>query len=383
MTDDDKKIPLSQPDINEDDIEAVARCLRSGRLSRGPWVEEFEAGLAEFIGTKHAIAVSSGTAALHILMVGLGLRPGDEVITTPFSFIASTNCILYAGARPVFVDIDPHSLNLDPRLLDCALTDRTKMILPVHVFGRPCAMDALMSFADQHILDVVEDACEAIGSRYRSQSVGSFGIAAALAFYPNKQITTGEGGAIVTNDPFLAELCRALRNQARAESGASSHYSRLGFNYRITDLQCALGISQLRRIRQLVARRSEVAGWYRELLADVKEIILPVPPEEGAEISWCLFVIRLGDQFGEGDRDLLLERMAENGIECHAYFPVIHREAFIRKELGPIPGSFPVAEAVAARTVALPFSSVMSREQVERVCNALKASLVRRASRRC
>ena len=376
MKDTNRSIPLSRPDVSEADVEAVAAVLRSGRLSLGPVGPQFEAAFAKAVGAKHAVAVSSGTAALHLCLIALGIGPGDEVITTPFSFVASANCILYVGARPIFVDIDEHTLNLDPARLEAAVSERTRAILPVHVFGRPCAMDTIMAIADRHGLVVVEDACEALGARFGGRAVGTFGRAGTFAFYPNKQMTTGEGGMVVTDDDAIAELCRSLRNQGRGGTGWLEH-ERLGFNYRLSDMQSALGLSQLRRLPELLRRRAQVAQWYREVLADVEEIILPPPPAETTEMSWFVFVVRLADEFTGEDRNRLLQELRSRGIECSNYFPPIHLQPYFREKFGFAPGSFPVTERVAARTVALPFHGGLTRSEVSTVARAVREAVAR------
>ena len=376
MTAKHKKISLSRPDASEVDVEAVAAVLRSGRLSLGPVGPQFEAAFAEAVGAKHAVAVSSGTAALHLCLIALGIGPGDEVITTPFSFVASANCILYVGARPIFVDIDEHTLNLDSARLEAAVSERTRAILPVHVFGRPCAIDTIMAMAEGHKLVVVEDACEALGARFAGRAVGTFGRAGTFAFYPNKQMTTGEGGMVVTDDDAIAELCRSLRNQGRGGAGWLEH-ERLGFNYRLSDIQSALGLSQLRRVPGLLRRRAQVAQWYREVLADVEEIILPPPPPETTEMSWFVFVVRLADEFTGEDRDRLLQELRSRGIECSNYFPPIHLQPYFREKFGFSPGSFPVAERVAARTVALPFHGGLTCNEVSTVARAVREAVKR------
>jgi len=370
-------VPLSRHEITEADMEAVVAALRSGRLSQGERTCEFESAVARFVGAKYGVAVSSGTAALHLLMVALDLKPGDEVITTPFSYVASTNCIFYVGARPVFVDIDETTLNLDPRLLGSVLSPRTKAILPVHVFGRPCEMDEVLHFAQAHDLRVVEDACEALGSRYRGRAAGTIGLAGAFGFYPNKQITTGEGGVIVTNDGAVAELCRSLRDQGRDPTGNSPKYLRLGYNYRMTELQAALGLSQLRRLPALMGRRATVASWYRESLANVEELFLPAAPMPGIVMSWFAFAVCLRKEFTEEDRDRILADLRSQGIGCGSYFPAIHLQSYIRERLPVQPGDYPVAERVAGRCLALPFASSLTQDEVAAVVAALLGCLAR------
>ena len=306
-----------------------------------------------YTGARHATAVSSGTAALHLAVHALGIGPGDEVITTPFSFVASANCILFERATPVFVDIDPATLNIDPRAIEAAITPRTKAILPVHVFGVPADMDAIQAIADRHGLFVIEDACEALGGRWRGRACGSMGTAGTFAFYPNKQMTTGEGGAVVTND---AGPRRADEEPAQPGSGVVGgwlHHERLGFNYRLSDINCALGLSQLARIDEFLAARRRVAELYRQQLAEIDEIELPISSLANADISWFVYVIRLRHATS-GQRTAFMEYLRTHGVACANYFEPIHLQPYFRR-MGYNPGDFPVSEGVSERTVALPF----------------------------
>ncbi len=335
-------IPLSRPDISEADIEAVVSVLRTPQLSLGPRVPEFEEALCAYTGARHATAVSSGTAALHLAVHALGIGPGDEVITTPFSFVASANCILFERATPVFVDIDPTTLNIDPRAIEAAITPRTKAILPVHVFGVPADMDAIQAIADQHGLFVIEDACEALGGRWRGRACGSMGTAGTFAFYPNKQMTTGEGGVVVTNDQALDALFKSLRNQGRDSMGGWLHHERLGFNYRLSDINCALGLSQLSRIDEFLAARRRVAELYCQQLAEIDEIELPINSLANADISWFVYVIRLRHATS-GQRTAFMEYLRTHGVACANYFEPIHLQPYFRR-MGYNPGDFPVSE---------------------------------------
>jgi perosamine synthetase len=362
-------IPLSSPDIAEREIELVNQVLRTSHLSMGPMVERFEAAVADFVGARHAAAVSSGTAGLHLAMVAAGLGPGDEVITTPFSFVASANCALYVGATPVFVDIDPLTLNLDPDLVETAITERTRALLPVHVFGQPCAMDRLMEVAREHDLIVVEDACEAVGAEFRGQPVGTFGACGVFAFYPNKQMTTGEGGMLVTDDDGWAALFRSLRNQGRDDNGAWLKHVRLGYNYRLDELSAALGVAQMERIEELLARRERVAGWYTERLNELDGVQVPWIAPQVTRMSWFVYVVRLAPEL---DRSQIMARLAERGVPARPYFTPLHLQPLYRERFGFHEGDFPVAERAARSTLALPFSGRMGEAQVDIVCQTLK-----------
>ncbi len=367
-------IPLSGPDLTEDDIRAVADVLRSGRLSLGPALGRFERRFAELTGREHAVGVNSGTSGLHLCVRALGIGEGDEVITTPFSFVASTNCILFEGARPVFVDIDPETYNLDPGLIDSAVTPRTKAILAVEVFGNCAGFDEYERIARRHGLALIEDSCEALGGRLDGRPAGSFGQCSVFGFYPNKQITTGEGGIVLTDDPQLASLCRSMRNQGRSDEGGWLDHVRLGYNYRLSEISAVLGERQLARLDEIVARRREVAEAYHALLADVEDVRLP-PQGDPAWASWFVYVVRLADRYGRADRDALLASLRRRGIGCRAYFPPIHLLPHIRARCHTGEGEFPHAERLADRTVALPFFNGLGAGHVAEVVDALKASL--------
>jgi len=362
-----ERIPLSSPDITDLEIDLINQVLRTRWLSMGPMIERFEAAMAGFVGARHAVAVSSGTAGLHLAAIAAGLGPGDEVITTPFSFVASANCILYVGATPVFADINPLTLNLDPEQVEAAITPRTRALLPVHVFGQPCAMDALMETARRHDLVVIEDACEALGAEFQGKNAGTFGACGVFAFYPNKQMTTGEGGMLVTDDEEWAALFRSLRNQGRdaasAGGGTWLNHVRLGYNYRLDELSAALGVAQLSRIEVLLARRARVAAWYARRLAGLDGVQTPWIGRGVTQMSWFVYVVRLAPEL---DRDRIMARLAERGVPARPYLQPFYRERFGFGE-----GDFPVTERVARSTLALPFSGRMTEEQVERVCQAL------------
>jgi perosamine synthetase len=375
LAQDVEPIPLSRPEISEEDIQAVVAVLRSSRLSLGPKLQEFESALASFVSARYAIAVSSGTAGLHLCMEAAGIRPGDEVITSPFSFVASANCILYVGAKPVFVDIDPCSLNLDVTQVADKIREGTKVLLPIHVFGRPCEMTPLLEMGRAHGLFVLEDACEAVGAQYKGKAAGTLGHAGVFAFYPNKQITTGEGGMIVTGDEEFALICRSLRNQGRGLGSGWLEHVRLGYNFRMTEMQAALGLSQLRRISEFMARRAQVAAWYHEFLKDCKAIRLPAEPPVHITVSWFVYVVILRDEFTAEERNRVLAELHQRRIECSNYFPPIHLQPYFRERFGYRPGHFPVTERVASRTIALPFHSRLSRQEVERVASTFRSVL--------
>ncbi|MCG8405813.1 MAG: DegT/DnrJ/EryC1/StrS family aminotransferase [Phycisphaerales bacterium] len=367
-------IDLSGPDITQAEIDAVITVLKSGRLSLGPRVEAFEQALARYVGVEHGIAVSSGTAALHLLMRAIDLRYGDEVVSTPFSFIASTNCILFERAKPVLVDIDPETWNLDLNGIEAAITSRTKAIIPVDVFGVVPDMDAIDQIAERHGLRVIEDSCEALGSKLKGRKAGSFGDAGVFGFYPNKQITTGEGGMITTHDAEIAKLCRSMRNQGRDTGMGWLSHERLGYNYRLSDIACAIGAVQMSRIDDILAKRGQVAGWYRERLTDEPRISMQRIPDE-CEMSWFVFVIKLADDYSEADRGNKIAQLRERGIGCSNYFAPIHLQPFYQEQLGYKQGDFPVCERVAARTIALPFHCGLTESDVDKVCQTLKELL--------
>ncbi len=364
-------IPLSSQDISQLEIDCVNEVLRSDRLSMGPKTLAFEQSICEYVGCKHAIAVNSGTSALHLAMIGADLREGDEVITSSFSFIASANSILFVGAKPVFVDIDPDTWQLDTGKIEQAITNRTKAILPVHIFGQPVQMSEIMEIARKYNLVVIEDSCEAIGAEIDGQKVGTFGLCGAFAFYPNKQITTGEGGMLFTNNDNLSKLARSLRNQGRGEGTGWLAHERLGYNYRMSELQAALGWAQVRRIDEILKNRQRVADLYIERLKDEPRIILQkIAPN--VKMSWFVFVIRLIDEFTESKRNELMQKLTEKGIGCNCYFSPIHLQKFYREQFGHKPGELPITEQTGQRTIALPFFTKMTEQQVDYVCTSLK-----------
>ncbi len=368
------KVPLARPDITDLERQYVLRVLESPFLSLGPELPAFEEELASQAGVPFAVATNSGTSALHLATAALDLGPEDEVITTPFSFIASANCILFQGAQPVFADIDPFTLALDPDRAEECITPKTKAILAVDVFGHPAPWDRLEALAARYNLALIEDAAEAIGSKYQGRSAGSFGDAAIFAFYPNKQITTGEGGVLLTKDPDLARIARSLRNQGRSEGNGWLHHERLGYNYRLSDIHCALGRAQLQRLPEILASRERVASHYQQALADLPEIERP-SVAENISMSWFVYVVRLASGYTAAHRDRLLQLLRDQGIECGNYFPCIHLEPFYRSRFGYREGDYPIAEEISGRTVALPFHGGLGGDEIEYVVSGLKRAL--------
>jgi perosamine synthetase len=367
-----RAIGLSAPWIDGREEELVLATLRSGQLSLGPMIDRFEAVLAERVEAPYVAAVSSGTAGLHLCMRLAGVGPGDEVVTTPFSFVASANCALYEGATPVFADIHPQTLNLDPAAVEAAITPRTKAVLPVHVFGYPAELAELEAIAARHDLAIVEDACEALGSNYRGRPIGSTGHPAVFAFYPNKQVTTGEGGAVAVASEEEWQLLKSLSNQGRSDSGEWLTHARLGYNYRLGDLAAALGLAQLERLDEILAARSEVAARYAELLAGVAGVEVPFPDDDDHRRSWFVYVVKLAPGT---HRNGVIARLAAEGVASKPYLPSIHLQPYYRERFGYREGMLPVAEDVSARTLALPFHSRLPAEDQERVVDALARAL--------
>jgi perosamine synthetase len=384
-------IPLSAPDVGEREVEYVNRVLRSSQLSMGPWLEKFEKAFAEYVGTKHAIAVNSGTSGLHLSVRALGIGANDEVITTSFSFVASVSCFLYEGALPVLVDIDPKTLNLDPaavreflhsqcaRSADGSLIDRqsgriVKAIMPVHIFGLPCQMDALMEIAREYGLLVIEDACEAIGAEFDGQRTGTFGNAGVFAFYPNKQMTTGEGGMITTNDSRVAELCRSMRNQGRDTDGAWLRHVRIGYNYRLSELHAALGLAQLERIDEILASRAEIAHRYSELFVSQPQLQL-LEDDPRVNRSWFVYIIRFRSGSAASLRERVRSSLREKGIATQIYFTPIHLQPFYQKCQSGTVSPLPYTEQAAEECLALPFHTRLSEMEIKFVCDAVNQAL--------
>jgi perosamine synthetase len=370
-----EQIPLARPVVSETEERAVVEVLRSGRLSLGPRVPAFEAAFAARVGAPLASAVSSGTAGLHLALRAVGVKDGDEVLTSPFSFVASANAALYERARPVFADIDPVTLNLDPAAASAAVTDRTRALLPVHIFGYPAEMGTFERLAEKHSLAIVEDACEALGARHADGTpVGGRGHPAVFGFYANKQLTTGEGGMVTLGSPALKERIDSERNQGRSPDMGWLDHDRLGFNYRLSDIACALGLAQLERLEEMLAARALLSERYRAALGEIEGLGLPCPDEGGNVRGWFVFVVQLPP---EADRDETVRALAEVGIQSKPYLPAIHLMSFYRERFGHRVGEFPVCEDVAARSLALPFFPQMSEGQVGRVAQELGTALGR------
>jgi len=367
-------IPLSSPDITDAEVDAVTAVLRTSRLSLGPQMEAFERAMAEYVGVPHAIAVSSGTAGLHLCIRALGIGEGDEVIVPSFTFIAAANVIRYERAQPVFVDIDAESLNISPAGIERAITPKTRAILAVHTFGRPAEMIAIMAIAQRHRLLVIEDACEAIGAIYQGHRAGSFGDAAVFGFYPNKQITTGEGGMVVTRQPELPARIRALRNQGRYDRADWLQHAELGYNYRLSEINCALGLAQLNRIEVILEQREKVARQYQQILAEISGLVLPATDVAHTRISWFVYVIRLDASFTEADRDSIVATLTNAGIGCGRYFAPIHLQPSYAAWRNS--ATLPVTEAQASRTIALPFFNRITDDQIAQVGETLRTALI-------
>lgn len=367
-----ESIPMSSADLNEDDVAAVVDVIRSGRLALGPQTAEFERMMAEYCGVRHAIATSSGTAALHVLTIAAGIGPGDEVLVPSFTFAASVNAILYERATPVFVDIEPETYTLDPEDVARRITPRTKAIMAVDVFGHPVDWDAIQKLADQHGLIVIDDCCEALGAEYRGRRLGQFGNAGAFAFYPNKQMTTGEGGIIVTNDDQINLLSRSLCNQGRGAMGGWLEHDRLGYNYRLDEMSAALGVSQLRRLPDFLEKRERVARAYIERLSG-RDWAAPVISKPHVRKSWFVFVVTLAPQI---DVDRVLQFLVDrHGIPSRRYFNPIHSQPYIVRQFGADLGPFPVTDAIAKRTLAIPFHNNLSLDQIDLVVEALEQAV--------
>ena len=362
-------IPLARPDVGPRERELVLETLDSGRLALGPRLGEFESALASWLGVGRVSAVSSGTGALHLSVRASGIEPGDRVVTSPFSFVASANCMVYEGAEPLFCDIDPRTLNLDPAAAQAAVDERTVGLLPVHIFGYPADVPALETLAHDRGLWIVEDACEALGAVHADGTrVGARGHLATFGFYPNKQLTTGEGGAVVCPSQEVASRIDSERNQGRAPDMGWLDHDRLGFNYRLDDLSCALGLAQVERLDRLLADRARVASLYGEALGDLEELELPCADEGGDRRSWFVYVLQLPRGT---DRDRVMMKLRERGVDSKPYLPAIHLNAFYRERFGHREGEFPVCEDVAARSLALPFFGSLSEGEVAQVAEAL------------
>ena len=367
-----RRIPLSKPYIGEREEQLVLEVLRSGHLSLGPAIDRFEELIAERVGAPYAVALSSGTAGLHLLCHGLGLGAGDEVITSPISFVASANCFILEGATPVFADVDQSTLNLDPAAVEAAITERTKAIVAVDMFGYPCELDEIRVIAGRHGLAVIADSAEALGAEYKGATIGSHGVPAVFGFYPNKQMTTGEGGVVTTHSEEEAMILRSLRNQGRSYESRWFHHVRVGLNYRLTDIQAAIGIGQLEKLDEILSLRAAAADRYAELLSGMDGVEPPHPDDADHRRSWFVYVPKLASGL---DRDAVLESLAAEGIEAGHYVPCVHLQPYMREAYGFSEGMCPVAEDAASRTLALPFYTAIEAEDQERVVEALRAAI--------
>ncbi len=370
-------IPLSKQDITDLEKNAVLEVLNSPKLALGPKLQEFEKMMAQFIGVNYAVATNSGTSALHLIIRALGIRKGDEVITTPFSFVASANCILYEGAKPVFVDIKNDDFNINPELIEKYINSKTKAILAVDVFSNPADWSKLQKIAERNKLFLIEDSAEALGSEYKGKKCGSFGDAAIFAFYPNKQITTGEGGMILTDNKKIADLCKSMANQGRkVQNGKWLEHVRLGYNYRLDEMSSALGVSQMKRIEEIIKERERVAQLYNKKLKEIKELEIPYTNSKN-KISWFVYVVKLSESFGGKKRDKIIKEMAKKGIQCSDYFQPIHLQPFYKNEFGYKMGDFLVAENISKRTLALPFFNNLKKGEINFVVENLKETILK------
>jgi len=367
-----ESVPLSGPYLGEREEELVLEVLRSGRLSLGPTIDRFEELVAERVGAPYAAAVSSGTTGLHLLCVAAGIEPGDEVITSPYSFAASANCFMYEGGIPVFADIDRRTFNLDPAAVEAAITERTKAIVAVDIYGYPCELDELRAIADRHGLALIQDSCEALGTVYRGAPLGSHGPSCVFAFYPNKQVTTGEGGMVTTHSEEEWHLIRSLRNQGRPEPGGWLEHVRLGFNYRLSDIAAALGIGQLERLDEILMRRGQAAGRYGELLGGIDTVELPCADDGAHSRSWFVYVVLLPDA---ATRERVIATFEREGIGYNRYLPSIHLQPYMRERFGFTEGLCPVSEEVSSRSLALPFFTGIEPRAQERVAEVLASAL--------
>ncbi|MBU7592276.1 DegT/DnrJ/EryC1/StrS family aminotransferase [Metabacillus halosaccharovorans] len=366
------KIPLSKPDITDKEKHYVQEVMESGQLSLGEKTELFEKQFIEHFRAKYAVAMNSGTSALHVAVKTLGLKTGDEVITTPYSFIASGNCLVYEGVKPVFVDIDPLTLNIDTTKIEQAITPRTKAILAVHIFGQPCNMDHIMEISKRFNLYVIEDACEAIGATWNGYPVGLLGNAGVFAFYPNKQITTGEGGVLVTNEKSIYEMASALRNQGRSLKSEWLDHKYIGYNYRMSELQAAVGLGQMERLNQILMKREEVAIRYKKLIDKYKIPVSTPKILPNCKVSWFVFIIILPKHVR---RDRVINHLSHNGIQSKPYFPSIHLQPSFKNYFGFQVGQFPVCEMMSESTLAIPFFNNITLEEQTHIIETLKSCL--------
>jgi perosamine synthetase len=369
--------PVAKPYIDQVDIDGVVAVMKSGNLSLGPVHKRFEEKFAEYIGTQYACSVSSGTAGLHLAMLVAGIGPGDEVITSPFSFIASANCMLYVGAKPVFVDVDPVSYNLDPKKIEEKITSNTKAILVVHIFGQAADMDSILAIANKYNLKIIEDACEAIGASYKGRRVGTFGESAVFAFYPNKQMTTGEGGMLVTNDQNIYSLCKSLSNQGRAEDMQWLDHERLGYNYRLDEMSASLGLTQLAKIDYLLQERRKIAAWYDEVLKPYEAIVQT--PRTAPENLHSFFVYVVTLNTNEASRDQIILDLKDEGIQTKPYLPSIHLFSFYKDRFGYQEGDYPISEKISSTSLSLPIYIGLNQSDIEKISSTLNQVLMKYA----
>jgi perosamine synthetase len=367
-----RSIPLSRPHLGEREEDLVLEVLRSGNLSLGPAIPRFEGLAAERLGAPYAAAVSSGTAGLHLAVRIAGIGAGDEVITSPFSFVASANCFIYEGAKPVFADIDPETLNLDPAAVEAAITERTRAVVAVDIFGYPCEIDELKAICDRHGLALIQDSCQALGAEYKGRPLGSHGHMTVFAFYPNKQMTTGEGGIVTTGSAEHLELLVSLRNQGRADIDGWLDHSRFGFNYRLSDVHAAIGIAQLEKLDLLLSMRSAAAARYSALLADVDKVSTLLPDDADHRRSWFVYVVKIASGI---KRDRVIAYLEDQGIQTRPYLPCIHLQKYMREQFGFHEWMFPVAEETSRHTLALPFFTAIEAEDQERVVDTLRSAV--------
>jgi dTDP-4-amino-4,6-dideoxygalactose transaminase len=368
---------MSSPDITQAEIEAVNAVLRTPFLSIGPHIKAFEAAIADYTGARFAVGVNSGTSGLHLAVIAAGIQEGDEVITPSFSFIASANAVLYERGTPVFVDIDPLTGNLDPALIEAVITERTRAIMPVHAFGQPADMDPILEIAHRHQLRVIEDACEAIGAEYKGRMAGTIGDVGVFAFYPNKQMTTGEGGMIVTDREDWDALFRSLRNQGRDVFDAWLNHTRLGYNYRLDEMSAALGLAQIRRLDEMLAKRAGVAEWYNQRIAAIPGVEAPFVAPTTTKMSWFVYVVRCQDGV---NRSALMSHLEANGVPTRPYFTPIHLQPFYQQQFGWRRGDLPMTEKAGDSFLALPFSGLMTEAQVDYVCQQLAVGVAARSA---
>ena len=361
------KIPIAKPYIDDDDRKAVDSVLRSDVLSIGPKLVTFENNIARYIGALGGCAVSSGTAGLHLAIKALKIGEGDEVITSPFSFIASSNCILYENAKPVFVDIEETTFNMNPTNIEKAITNKTKAILVVHIFGQTAQMDEILQIAKKHKLAIIEDACESLGATFKGKMAGNFGDLGVFAFYPNKQITTGEGGMVVSSSRKMLDLVKSLRNQGRNKNNKWLESEILGYNYRLDEMSAALGISQLKKINLMIKERRRVSEIYSKELSEVKWILTP-KVGAGRTHTWFVYVVRITN----GKRDYVVKKLAKKGIQTRNYLPSIHLQPFMKKLFGYKKGGFPISEKVSSETLALPIFVGLKTKDIKYVCDEIK-----------